>query len=337
MVARTTPHHDERRTAATAHGGPRPPGAGRRAAAGLLARLRRAGLPYLLILPAILLELLIHVIPMLVGAWMSFLRLTQFFIRNWSAAPFAGLANYKVAVDVDSAVGAALLHSFLVTVVFTVLAVGLSWLFGTAGAVLMQGAFRGRGLLRTLFLVPYALPVYAGVITWSFMFQRDTGLVNHVLVDQLHLFGDRPFWLIGGNSFAAVVVVCVWRTWPFAFLILMAGLQNIDNDLYEASAIDGAGWWRQLRSITMPMLRPVNQVLLLVLFLWTFNDFNTPYVLFGKAAPPQADLISVHIYQSSFITWNFGSGSAMSVLLLLFLLLVTAVYLVTTSRRKSDA
>ncbi len=85
------------------------------------------------------------------------------------------------------------------------------------------------------------------------------------------------------------------------------------------------------------MLRPVNQVLILVLFLWTFNDFNTPYVLFGKAAPRAADLISVHIYQSSFITWNFGLGSAMSVLLLLFLLVVTAVYLVVTSRRRNDA
>ncbi|RCG24004.1 sugar ABC transporter permease [Sphaerisporangium album] len=339
MVARTTPHHDERRTAPP-EGGPRPPGAGLhgRVVSRIPLRLRRLGLPYMLILPAILLELLIHVVPMLVGVGMSFLRLTQLYIRNWTAAPFAGLSNYQVAVNFDSAVGASLLHSFFVTVVFTILAVGMSWLFGTAGAVLMQGAFRGRGLLRTLFLVPYALPVYAGVITWSFMLQRDTGLVNHVLVDQLHLFGgDRPFWLIGGNSFAAVVIVAVWKSWPFAFLILMAGLQNIDKDLYEASAIDGAGWWRQLRSVTLPMLRPVNQVLILVLFLWTFNDFNTPYVLFGNAAPQEADLISVHIYQSSFITWNFGSGSAMSVLLLLFLLLVTAVYLVATSRRKSDA
>ncbi|MFC4585270.1 carbohydrate ABC transporter permease [Sphaerisporangium corydalis] len=340
MVARTTPHQDERRDATLAGGGPPPPG--RRGLRSRLAGripfgLRRLSVPYLLIIPAIALELLIHVIPMLVGVGMSFLRLTQFFIRNWSAAPFVGLSNYQVAVDFDSAVGSSLLHSFTITVAFTALSVGLSWLFGTVGAVLMQGAFRGRGFLRTFFLVPYALPVYAGVITWSFMFQRDTGMVNHVLVDQLHLLGDRPFWLIGGNSFAAVVIVCVWRSWPFAFLILMAGLQNIDNDYYEASAIDGASWWRQFRSITLPMLRPVNQVLVLVLFLWTFNDFNTPYVLFGKAAPQQADLISVHIYQSSFITWNFGSGSAMSVLLLLFLLAVTVVYLVATSRRRSDA
>ncbi|MEO3808989.1 sugar ABC transporter permease [Sphaerisporangium sp. B11E5] len=330
MVARTA--HPARHDAAPPEDDPPRP-----RAPGIWARLRRGGLPYLLILPAVLLELLIHVVPMLVGVGMSFLRLTQFFIRNWSAAPFAGLDNYRVAVDFDSAVGRSLLHSFTVTVVFTAIAVGVSWLLGTMGAVLMQGSFRGRGLLRTLFLVPYALPVYAGVITWSFMFQRDTGMVNHVLVDQLGLFGERPFWLIGPNSFAAVVVVCVWRTWPFAFLVLMAGLQNIPGDLYEASAIDGAGFWRQLRSVTLPMLRPVNQVLVLVLFLWTFNDFNTPYVMFGRAAPPEADLISVHIYQSSFVTWNFGSGSAMSVLLLLFLLLVTAVYLTATSRRRNHA
>jgi multiple sugar transport system permease protein len=78
-------------------------------------------------------------------------------------------------------------------------------------------------------------------------------------------------------------------------------------------------------------------VLLLVLFLWTFNEFTTPYTFFGKGAPHQADLISMHIYQNSFVTWNFGSGSAMSVLLLLFLLVVTAVYLLLTNRRRSDA
>jgi multiple sugar transport system permease protein len=192
-------------------------------------------------------------------------------------------------------------------------------------------------LVRTLFLTPYALPAYAAVITWSFLLQRDTGLVNHVLGDQLHLIDHRPFWLIGGNSFTALVVVSVWRTWPFALLCLTAGLQTIPGELYEAAAMDGAGFGWQLRSITLPGLRSVNQVLLLVLFLWTFNDFNTPYVLFGKAAPHAADLISIHIYQSSFVTWNFGLGSAMSVLLLLFLLVVTAIYLTATSSRRSDA
>ena len=291
----------------------------------------RGAVPYLLVLPALLLELLIHLVPMLVGGVMSFKELTQFYIRNWGAAPWKGLGNYSVAVDFNSAIGHALLHSFLVTCAFTVLAVGFSWLLGITGAILMQDSFRGRGFLRALFMTPYALPVYASVIIWAFMLQHDNGLVNHVLHDQLHITGKPEFWLIGNNSFVSIVVVSVWRNWPFALLVLMAGMQNIPDELYEASAIDGAGIWQQIRRITMPSLRPINQVLVLVLFLWTFNDFNVPYVLFGQSPPAAGDLISIHIYQASFHTWNFGSGSAMSVLLLLFLLLVTTVYLGITS------
>jgi multiple sugar transport system permease protein len=301
------------------------------------AKLRRVGLPYLLLFPALILELLIHLVPMVVGIVISFKGLTQFFIRDWGSAPWTGLDNYRLAVKFNQPVGEALLHSFWVTVMFTVLSVGLSWLIGTATAILMQDTFRGRAVLRAIFLVPYALPVYAAVITWSFMFQQDTGLVNHVLHDQLHITSNKPFWLIGDNSFWALVTVSVWKSWPFAFLCLMAGLQNIPRELYEAAAMDGAGVWQQIRRITMPSLRPVNQVLVLVLFLWTFNDFNTPYVMFGQSAPHAADLISIHIYQSSFITWNFGSGSAMSVLLLLFLLVVTAFYLLFSRNRDVDA
>lgn len=300
-------------------------------------RIRRIGLPYLLLLPALLLELLVHLVPMVIGIVISFKELTQFYIRDWGTAPWSGFDNYKVSVDFSAPVGKALLHSFLVTVGFTLLSVGLCWLIGTAAAIYMQDTFRGRGLLRALFLVPYALPVYAAVITWVFMFQHDNGLVNHVLHDQLHLTDKPSFWLIGDNSFYALLVVSVWKGWPFAFLIIMAGLQNIPGELYEAAALDGAGLWQQLRRITLPSLRPVNQVLILVLFLWTFNDFNTPFVLFGRTAPEAADLISVHIYQASFVTWNFGTGSAMSVLLLLFLLVVTGVYLLLTSRGRKTA
>jgi multiple sugar transport system permease protein len=298
---------------------------------------RHRFLPYLLLAPAVVMELLIHIVPMVVGIWMSFVKLTKFFIANWSEAPYAGLANYRLAVDVDSSIGQGLLRSFLVTLGFSLLAVISSWLLGMAVAVALQQPFRGRGLVRTLFLIPYALPAYAGILTWNFMLQRDTGLVNHVLVDNVGAMTDRPFWLIGGNAFASVVTVAVWRLWPFAFLTLMAGLQSIPTDLYEAASVDGANNWRQWRHITLPSLRPVNLVLVLVLFLWTFSDFNTPYVLFGTAQPPAGDLISFHIYNASFLTWNFGSGAAMSVLLLLFLLVVTAAYLLVTNQRSRRA
>ena len=302
-------------------------------------RTRRSGwwLPYALLAPAVVLELFIHLLPMLTGIWMSFTQLTRFFIRNWSAAPFVGLRNYQVALDLDGAVGRALLGSFAITCAYTLLVVGVAWALGMAAAVALQRPFRGRSLFRTFFLVPYALPVYAGIVTWNFMLQRDTGVVNQLLVEDLGLLDERPFWLIGGNAFVSIVVVATWRLWPFAFLMLTAGLQSVPDDLYEAAAMDGAHAFRSWWSITVPMLRPVNLVLVLVMFLWVFNDFNTPYVLFGTSQPPAGDLISFHIYNASFLTWNFGAGAAMSVLLLLFLLLVTGVYLLVLNRRSRRA
>ncbi|HEY3684576.1 MAG TPA: sugar ABC transporter permease [Streptosporangiaceae bacterium] len=303
----------------------------------LMTRLRRIGLPYLLCVPAIVLELLVHVVPMLAGVVMSFYHLTRLYLRNWQNAPFAGLSNYKVSLQLDNAVGQSLLASFARSIAFTVLSVGFAWLLGFGASVVLQGKVRGRGFWRTLFLFPYALPLYASVFTWTFMFQRDNGLINQLLVHDLHLFtpDKAPFWLLGGNSFYALVITEIWQKWPFAFLMLMAGMQNIPGDLFEAASIDGAGVGMQIRKIVMPMLRPVNVVVILVLFLWTFNDFNTPYLLFGfGSVPDQADLLSIHIYSSTFQNQNFGLGSAQSVLLLLFLLVVTAVYLMVTRRRR---
>jgi len=294
--------------------------------------MSRRRLPYLLVLPAVLFELLIHIGPLLAGIGISFLGLSQFFIRNWTAAPVVGLDNYKVALDFSSPIGEGLLHSFLITLGFTALVIGLAWAMGLAAALLVNSEFRGQRWFRTLFLVPYALPVYVAVIAWSFMLDRDNGAVNRLIVDDLHLVDHRPFWLLGTNAFWSIVMTTVWRLWPFAFLMTLAGLQNIPRELYEAASLDGAGRFRQLRFITLPLLAPVTGVLIIVMFLWTFNEFNTPYVLFGKAPPSSADLVSLHIYVNSFIDLNFGLGSAMSVLLLLFLLLVTGLYLAVTSR-----
>ncbi|HEY4460357.1 MAG TPA: sugar ABC transporter permease [Pseudonocardiaceae bacterium] len=304
-------------------------------------RRRRAGgggraLPYLMLAPAALFELLVHVIPMVTGVVISFLKLNAFYLRHWWQAPFAGFDNYGVSVNFNSAIGAGLLRSVGVTILFAVVVVTFSWLLGIFGATLLQRSFRGRAVLRTIFLVPYALPVFASVIVWKFMLSQDTGMINHVLT-QLHLGNGQTFWLLGNNAFFSMVIVAVWRLWPFALLTLMAGMQSIPTEIYEAADVDGATRWQQFRKLTLPMLKPVDQVLILVLFLWTFNDFNVPYTLFADSPPASADLVTIHVRQASFITWNFGLGSAMSVLLLLFLLVVTAGYLFVTSRRTHDA
>jgi multiple sugar transport system permease protein len=295
-------------------------------------------LPYVLIAPAVVFELLIHFTPMVTGVWISFLQLTSASIANWSTAPFAGIGNYQIAVSASNQQGAALLNSFAITCGFTLIVVALSWGLGMAAAVALQRTFRGRAIFRTVFLIPYAVPMYAGIIAWKFMFQQQTGVINQVL-DTLHLASAAtpPFWLIGSNAFVSVVVVSIWRTWPFAFLMLMAGLQTINEDLYEASALDGAKPFRQWRSITLPELGGVNRVLVLVLFLWTFNDYNDPAILFGVSQPPAGDLISFHIYNNSFSTLNFGFGASMSTLLLVFLLIVSAAYLLFVNRRSTRA
>ncbi|SFT33013.1 carbohydrate ABC transporter membrane protein 1, CUT1 family (TC 3.A.1.1.-) [Actinopolyspora lacussalsi subsp. righensis] len=298
-------------------------------------RISKRSVPYLLLAPALFFELLVHIVPMLGGLWMSFLRLNQFFLREWMSAPFTGLQNYRFALDFDGAAGVELFQSFAVTIAFAVITVGASWVMGLAAALFLQRSFPGRTLLRGLFLVPYALPIYTSVMIWKFMLDRSDGMVNATLSD-LGLGGER-FWLLGNNAFLSLTVTAIWRLWPFAFLALMAGLQSIPTDIYDAAAVDGAGLWQQIRTITVPMLQPVSQVLILVLFLWTFNDFNVPYLLFDQAVPSSANLISIHIYQNSFLTWNFGLGSAMSTLLLLFLLVITAGYLMLTSRRSRNA
>ncbi|GGK81558.1 carbohydrate ABC transporter permease [Mangrovihabitans endophyticus] len=293
--------------------------------------------PYLLLVPAAVLELLIHVIPMVVGLWMSFIELTQYYITNWSEAPWKGLGNFTVALDFSGPLGRQLLRSFGVTLGFTVLTVGISFGLGLCAALALQRFGRGRGFIRTLFLTPYALPAYAGIITWKFMLQRDNGLVNQLITNDLHLTGNRPFWLIGSNAFVSVVVVAIWQQWPFAFLMTMAGMQVIPDEVYQASSIDGASTWQQIRHVTLGMMKPINSVLLLLLFLWTFREFNTPFVLFGPTPPASADLLTIHIYSSSFINWNFGLGSAMSALLMLFLILVAGGWALWNRRISRDA
>ncbi len=291
---------------------------------------RRRNWALALIIPAIILELFIHILPMLAGIGMSFFGLIQRYLRNWTLAPFVGLDNYKTALNFSSPIGAELLRSFLITIGYSILTVTISWALGIGAAVCLQRTFRGRGIFRALFLVPYALPVFAGVITWSFMFQRDNGLINNVL-------GQDTFWLTGTNAFWAMLVTHIWRTWPFCFLMLMAALQSIPNEVYEAASLDGASSWQQFQKITLGLIAPVNKVLFTTLFLWSFNDFATPFVMFGATPPAPADIAAIHIYGSSFVNWNFGLGSAMSTLLLIFLGIATWVITKSMNRVTKDA
>ena len=283
-------------------------------------------LPYLLIGPAVLVELVVHVAPTVLAFVISLLRLNQFTIAHWTSAPWAGLSNYTAGLSPNE-LGDDFYGSLERTAWFTLLVVGFSWLLGFAAAVALSRPFRGRRFFRILFLVPYALPAYATGIGWRFMLGRDNGALNRLLVDDLHVVGHRPFWLIGGNAFWATVVVSVWRMWPFAYLMLAAALDSVPADQLEAAEIEGASTWQQLRHVALPWMRKINMLVLVLMALWSFNEFTLPYVLFAGSPPPSANLVSIEIFRDGFSTFNVGLGSALDVVVVAIIGVMVASWL----------
>lgn len=282
--------------------------------------------PYLALLPALVAITLVQVGPMLVGVAMSFFRLTQFTIGEWIHAPFAGFQNLWLALNWSEPIGRGLWISLALTSLYTVVVVGISWILGVAGAVFLSDEFRGRAWLRSLFLLPYAIPAYVGVMVWTFMFQPN-GSVNTLLGTDLHLVPAHAFWFAGIKAFSAIAVTDIWRTWPFAFLMLLAGLQSVPTEVYEAARVDGATRWQEFRRITLPSIRSVSQLLVLITGLWTFNDFTTPFVMFSTSPPTAANLISLQIYVNSFVDLNFGLGAAMSLIMIVLLVIAAFLYI----------
>lgn len=297
--------------------------------------LQKRLVPHFLLLPAVIAVGLVMVAPMIIGTLMSFLKLTQFTIGDWTAAPWAGLANFRISLNFSEPIARGMASSFGVTALYTIVCVALSWLFGMLGAVFLTDMFKGRAVLRSLFLLPYAIPAYVGVIVWTLMFQQ-SGAVNTLLGRDLHLIGASTFWLTGTKAFWAMVVTNVWRSWPFAFLMLLAGLQSIPNEEYEAARVDGASRWQEFRQITLPSVHEVSVLLILITGFWTFNDFTTPFIMFSTAPPAWANLISMHIYVDSIADLNFGLGAAMAVIMIILLVLATFVYMRITRMKIAE-
>ena len=152
------------------------------------------------------------------------------------------------------------------------------------------------------------------------------GAIDTVLA-RLHLGSINTYWLLGPNSFWAMVVADCWAAWPFIYLMVLAGLQGISNDLYESAYIDGAGPLRIFSSITLPMLRPVLGLALLLSTLNHFNNFTLPFMMFGTPPPPQADVLPLNVYVMSFETLNFGLGAAMSLITLVLMMIPAFFYI----------
>lgn len=199
------------------------------------------------------------------------------------------------------------------TVEYVLLAVSLELVLGIAVAVTLHRVFRGRGIVLAVLILPWALPSVVSGVLWRRVFDPDNGLLNSVLL-QLHVISQPHVWLAGGTSaIVYVTFVHVWGVLPLISLIFLAGLQSIPEEVYSASAVDGAGPWRQFRHVTLPLLRPSIAIALTVGSLLAISIFDEIYVLNGTALNTRSILMQV--YNTTFVEADFAHGTALAFLL----------------------
>lgn len=283
------------------------------------AERREARLAWMFVLPALATIVLIALFPLVWTAWESLhvhdLRMP------WRGRPFAGLSNYVEAAG-DPRFWGAMLH----TAVFTLVSVSLELGLGLVLALALNRAYRGRGLVRAAVLVPWAIPTVVSGLLWRFMFEGEAGVANAALVGLGVL--DAPFvWLVDPTAaWGPIVLADVWKTTPFAALLLLAGLQNIDESLYEAARIDGANAWQQFVHVTLPLLKPAILVTLIFRTLDAFRIFDLIYVLTGGGPGTSTEPIALYTFNALLQNLRFGYGSALSVIVFLVTFVLALAY-----------
>jgi multiple sugar transport system permease protein len=263
-----------------------------------------ARLGVLMAAPAVLLTAGLVIYPLV----KSFLTSLQSSGEYGDAPRYVGLTNYADALKSSTAVDA-VLH----TLVYIALAVGLELALGLLVAVTLSRVFRGRGIVLAILILPWALPSVVSGVLWRRVFDPDSGLLNSVLL-HLHIVDQPQVWLGGkGWALAFVALVHVWGVLPLVSLIFIAGLQSIPEEVYSASAVDGATPLRQFRHITLPLLRPSIAVALTVGTVWAFGIFDEVYVLNGTALNTRSILMEV--YTTTFVQADFAHGTALAFML----------------------
>jgi ABC-type sugar transport system permease subunit len=280
-------------------------------------------MPYFLVLPTVIVILAIAAYPILNSFWLSFFNnpLTP-------SASFTGLSNYAQLFSDSTFRG-----SIGVTFVFTAISVAFETVLGLGIALLINGTFPGRGLVRASILVPWAFPTVISADIWLLMYNDRTGLISYIL-QQLHILAPGAT-LLETNSgiIAAAVITDVWKTTPFMALLILAGLQVIPNELYEAASVDGSSRWQQFWTITLPMLSGPLVIALLFRTLASLGVFDLFYVLAGN----QVQSIASYSYNFMFTrsTFDFAPGVSASVVLFVIGLIVSLgfVLLMRVTRR----
>ena len=268
--------------------------------------------------PSGVLTVVVIVVPLAVALYISLLDLDQYSFREWVSAPFIGLHNYVEALRTSD-----LVHSIWVSVSYATVVTLVILPVGGAAALATHNRFPGRGLVRSVFLVPYVLPAFVLGVVWRVVLQP-AGVANTVLAR----VGVHPgLWLNGPHSYWALVAVQAWASWPLVYLLTLSGLQSVDATVHEAAALDGAGWWAKLRYVVFPYLGGPVALGLLISFLHSFNNFTLPFVLFGVPSPHDVEVLPVLTYVESFQNFRFGLSAAMAVLSLVLVAVPLAAYL----------
>ncbi len=227
----------------------------------------------------------------------------------WLGRPFIGLANYREAIG-DPRFNSAMAH----TILFVAISVTMELVGGLFLALVMHHARRGRSALRVLVLLPWAIPTAASALVWRFLFDGQAGLVNAILV-AAHVLNAPRVWLVDPTlAWVPIVAADVWKTTPFVALLLLAGLQNIDDSLYDASRMDGARPWREFVEITLPLLRPAVVVALAFRAIDAFRVFDLIYVLSGGGPGTATESVSLYTFSALLQKLRFGYASALSVI-----------------------
>jgi len=218
------------------------------------------------------------------------------------------------------------------TLFYTVVGTIGALVVGLFAAMLLNKSFKGQGVLRGLYLFPYVAPVIAVAFTWVILLDPFSGSVNALLVqmgvteDTINFFGERPLALI------MVTVFEVWRYFPLSFLFILARMQSIDHDMYEAADVDGASPFQKFRYLSLPMLMGILSVLFLLRFIWTFNKFDDIFLLTGGNAGTRT--LTVNVYEQAFAVSNIGAGAAVAVVILICLLIFSWAFFRFISREE---
>ncbi|MDT5042059.1 MAG: multiple sugar transport system permease protein, partial [Actinoplanes sp.] len=273
--------------------------------------------PLWLLAPGGVLMTLVILLPLLLAFYIALIDLDQYTLRRWLQAPFVGVQNFVEAFQ------SGLLHAIWISVSFAVIATVATVPLGVAAALVTQNSYRGRAWVRAVFLIPYVLPSFVVATVWRTMLQPD-GIVN-ILLAKMGVTGG--LWLSGPKSYWTLILVEIWAAWPFVYLMALAALQSVDDEVHEASAIDGASWWPKLRHVILPYLRGPVLLACLLATLSHINNFTLPFVLFGSPAPDDVNVMPMLVYVTSFQSLRFGLSAAMAIVSLLLIAFPLFAYL----------